>query len=71
MVDKNRGFSIQGSIPVGDGGVVSMTQKEIKDQTAAIRKMAKKVSASRRDSLAFLVKAGICTKKGKLQPVYR
>lgn len=48
-----------------------MTHKDVREQVAAIRKVAQKVSASRRDSLAFLVKAGICTKKGKLQPAYR
>jgi hypothetical protein len=48
-----------------------MTKKDVKDQTEAIRKVAGKVSATRRASLAFLVKAGICTKKGKLQPAYR
>ena len=38
---------------------------------AAIRKVSKKATSSRKAALAFLVKAGIYTQNGRLRQVYR
>jgi hypothetical protein len=48
-----------------------MVARNVKQQVSAIRKVTKKVSASPKASLAFLVKTGICTKNGKLTAAYR
>jgi len=48
-----------------------MTAKEITEQNRIIKKIAKKITASRKASREFLVTAGIHTKSGKLTKAYR
>ncbi len=47
-----------------------MTSQDIKKRVKSLEKMAKKVAASKTASRDFLVKAGICTPKGKLTRHY-
>ncbi len=48
-----------------------MSEKELKEQVEAIRRKTKEVCVSKEAALNFLVKAGICTKSGKLAKAYR
>lgn len=48
-----------------------MTAKEIKEQIKQIEQFTKKVTASPKASLDFLVKAGICNTSGKLRKEYK
>jgi hypothetical protein len=43
----------------------------VDDYIRAIRKQGKKVRANKKSALAFLVRAGICTKSGRLTSKYR
>ena len=46
-------------------------KKEIQKQLRAIRKQGEKAAATRQSALAFLVRAGIYDKKGRLAARYR
>lgn len=48
-----------------------MTEKELKKQSEAMRRVAKAACASQESARAFLVRAGIITKTGKLTKAYR
>jgi len=48
-----------------------MTTKEIKTKIKEMKKYSKKLASSKSASKEFLVKAGICTKKGNLKQAYR
>lgn len=48
-----------------------MSDKELKKQIDAIRRLEKQVLGSKETAKKFLVKAGICTKDGKLAEAYR
>lgn len=48
-----------------------MTDKELNKMIRKIRKLKKKVCKNKESARAFLVKVGICTKKGKLSKHYR
>jgi hypothetical protein len=48
-----------------------MSDKELKKKIEAIRRLRKEVCVSKEAARDFLVKAGICTKSGKLAKAYR
>ncbi len=48
-----------------------MTERDVNQQVKAIQKVTKRISASPKAALAFLIKTGICTKNGKLTSAYR
>lgn len=48
-----------------------MTDKERKKILLEMEEYIKKVSSSKKKSREFLVKAGICTKKGNLRKPYK
>jgi len=48
-----------------------MSEKELKERAEAIRRAAKKACISKDSARAFLIRAGIATKNGKLTKVYR
>jgi len=48
-----------------------MTDKEREKLLSEMEEYIKKVSSSKKKSRDFLVKAGICTKKGNLRKPYR
>ncbi|MBI2421654.1 MAG: hypothetical protein HYV27_02410 [Candidatus Hydrogenedentes bacterium] len=48
-----------------------MTEKELKRQIAAVRKTRRKVCATKESAQAFLMRAGIVTRSGKLAKAYR
>lgn len=48
-----------------------MSEKELRERADAIRRAAKKACVSKDAARAFLVRAGIATKSGKLAKVYR
>jgi len=48
-----------------------MSDKELTKQVEAIKRLKVEVSASKEAARDFLVKAGICTKSGKLAKAYR
>lgn len=52
-------------------GVTLMSEKELKKSIEDMKKFTKKVTRSKRASLGFLVKAGICSSDGKLKKQYR
>ena len=47
------------------------TDKELQEYLAEMRRFMEKVTASREESLRFLVEAGIATPSGNLRSVYR
>lgn len=48
-----------------------MTEKELKKNRESLKQLRVKVCASKETALSFLVRAGICTKSGKLAKAYR
>lgn len=48
-----------------------MIERDVKQQVKAIQKVTKRISASPKAALEFLIKTGICTKNGKLTASYR
>jgi hypothetical protein len=48
-----------------------MTDKEPKKIASEMEAYIKKISASKKKSIEFLVKAGICTPKGHLRKPYK
>lgn len=54
-----------------DSHMYGDSDKEIEEIIKAMRKLRKKICATRESARAFLVKAGIITKKGNLREPYR
>jgi len=52
-------------------GYSTLTSDEVRREIEGIKTTGKKITKSRATARAFLVKAGIITKKGKLAPPYR
>jgi hypothetical protein len=48
-----------------------MTRQEVRREIEGIKRTTKKITRSKAAARAFLLKAGIITKKGKLAPQYR
>ena len=48
-----------------------MTAREIRKSVADMKKFTKEVASSKRKAKAFLVKAGISTRSGKLTKAYK
>ncbi|MBW7866371.1 MAG: hypothetical protein H3C30_18375 [Candidatus Hydrogenedentes bacterium] len=48
-----------------------MTKKELKKNSEEMKRLRLKVCASKESARDFLVKAGICTKSGRLAKAYR
>lgn len=48
-----------------------MSEKEIKQCVNDMKKFTKEVTKSKKESLSFLVKAGICNSEGKLKEQYK
>jgi hypothetical protein len=46
-------------------------KKEVDRQLRAIRRRSKIVGATKKSAMAFLIRAGICSKNGRLSPRYR
>jgi len=46
-------------------------KKEVDAQLRAMRVQGKKVAATKKTALAFLIRAGICSKKGQLSSRYK
>lgn len=49
----------------------TLVKKEVQKQIRVINEQSKKVNATKKTALAFLVRAGICTKNGRLTTRYR
>jgi hypothetical protein len=52
-------------------GYSTLSSHEVRREIKGINRTAKKITRSRATARAFLIKAGIITKKGKLAPQYR
>lgn len=48
-----------------------MTQEQINEYKKKAEELTKKVTLSKEAALDFLIKAGFCTKNGKLKKEYR
>lgn len=48
-----------------------MSEKELKKSIVEMKKATKKVTKTKKASLLFLMKAGICSSDGKLTKQYR
>ena len=48
-----------------------MSEKELRKQADGLKRLQRKVCLSKESALDFLVKAGICTKSGRLSKAYR
>ena len=51
--------------------IPQLDKKEIEAELRAMRKQGKKIRSSKKSALAFLVRAGICDKNGRLTKHYR
>ena len=52
-------------------GYSTLTTREVRREIKGINRTAKKITKSPATARAFLIRAGIITKKGKLAPQYR
>jgi hypothetical protein len=52
-------------------GYSTLTSEDVRREITDIRRVAKKITKSRASARAFLLKAGIITKNGKLAARYR